>query len=210
MGVATIGSALANRRGELNLEKGRAAEMIGMSRTTYSSYEQDAQRPSVDVFPALAHFLQVSIEEFLSLYGATCIAAARTSLARAGSGPRGQGGDEAPETSPLVSVDDPVGSQASSPESSSAKSATEATSPPERSQSLIAPEISLELDEVRQGSPESPESPELPAEKADQMRTNDHPFDPWLSPLTAKLPSSKGARKGSGHKNKKKKKGKKD
>jgi len=80
MSAATIGSALAEKRLELGLEKGRAADMIGMSRTTYSSYEQDAQRPSADVFPALARFLDISIEELLTLYGATCVAALRTSL----------------------------------------------------------------------------------------------------------------------------------
>jgi transcriptional regulator with XRE-family HTH domain len=79
MGVATIGTALAERRSELKIEKGQAAEKIGMSRTTYSSYEQDAQRPSVDVFPALAEFLNISIEDLFSLYGATCVAAARAS-----------------------------------------------------------------------------------------------------------------------------------
>lgn len=82
MSVATIGSALAEKRRELGLEKGQAADKIGMSRTTYSSYEQDAQRPSVDVFPALAEFLAISMEELLSLYGATCVAAVRPSLER--------------------------------------------------------------------------------------------------------------------------------
>jgi transcriptional regulator with XRE-family HTH domain len=79
----TIGSSLGKRRLELELEKGQAAEKIGMSRTTYSSYERDTQRPSVDVFPALAEFLGVDMEDFLVLYGATCIAAARASLVRA-------------------------------------------------------------------------------------------------------------------------------
>lgn len=82
MSVATIGSALAEKRSELGLEKGQAADKIGMSRTTYSSYEQDAQRPSVDVFPALAEFLSVSMEELLALYGATCVAAIRPALER--------------------------------------------------------------------------------------------------------------------------------
>ncbi|MCU1364249.1 MAG: Helix-turn-helix domain [Acidimicrobiaceae bacterium] len=82
MSIATIGSALRERRQELGLEKGQAADKIGMSRTTYSSYEQDAQRPSVDVFPALAGFLEISIEELLVLYGATCVAAVRPSLDR--------------------------------------------------------------------------------------------------------------------------------
>ena len=82
MTIATIGSALAERRAFLGLEKGQAADKIGMSRTTYSSYEQDAQRPSVDVFPALAGFLEISMEELLTLYGATCVAAVRPSLQR--------------------------------------------------------------------------------------------------------------------------------
>lgn len=82
MSASTIGSALVARRTELGLEKGQAADKIGMSRTTYSSYEQDAQRPSVDVFPALAEFLNISIEELLKLYGATCIAAVRPALQR--------------------------------------------------------------------------------------------------------------------------------
>ena len=80
MSQATIGSALVERRRELGLEKGQAADKIGMSRTTYSSYEQDAQRPSVDVFPALAQFLDVSMEDLLTLYGATCVAAVRPML----------------------------------------------------------------------------------------------------------------------------------
>src|ERR1700722_8543137 len=82
MSVATIGSALAKKRTELGLDKGEAAERVGMSRTSYSSYEQDSQRPSVDVFPALAKFLSISIEDLLVLYGATCVAAARSSLGR--------------------------------------------------------------------------------------------------------------------------------
>jgi transcriptional regulator with XRE-family HTH domain len=79
----TIGSELAKRRLALGLEKGQAADRIGMSRTTYSSYERDTQRPSVDVFPALANFLAVGMEEFFALYGATCIAVVRESLERA-------------------------------------------------------------------------------------------------------------------------------
>lgn len=82
MNEPTIGSALVQRRQELGLAKGQAADNIGMSRTTYSSYEQDAQRPSVDVFPGLATFLGVSMEEFLVLYGATCVAAVREPLER--------------------------------------------------------------------------------------------------------------------------------
>jgi transcriptional regulator with XRE-family HTH domain len=82
MSPATIGSALIEQRQKLGLDKSQAAEKIGMSRTTYSSYELDTQRPSVDVFPALAEFLHVSTEELLTLYGATSIAVARLSLTR--------------------------------------------------------------------------------------------------------------------------------
>jgi transcriptional regulator with XRE-family HTH domain len=94
MGVATIGSALVEKRLELGLDKGQAAEVIGMSRTTYSSYEQDSQRPSVDVFPALAEFLGISTESLLTLYGATCIAAIRPSLERVASH-QGEAGEAA-------------------------------------------------------------------------------------------------------------------
>ena len=80
MTTETIGSALVARRQKLGIDKGQAADKIGMSRTTYSSYEQDKQRPSVDVFPALAHFLEVGIEDFLLLYGATAIVAVRPAL----------------------------------------------------------------------------------------------------------------------------------
>jgi len=103
MSAATIGSALADKRRELGLEKGRAANKIGMSRTTYSSYEQDAQRPSVDVFPALAKFLDISIEELLTLYGATCVAALRSSLElMMSNNPDGRVETESPAESPPV------------------------------------------------------------------------------------------------------------
>lgn len=79
---ATIGSALVERRQKLGLSRVRAADQIGMSRTTYSSYEHDTQRPSVDVIPVLAGFLDISIDDFLILYGATSVAAVRPSLER--------------------------------------------------------------------------------------------------------------------------------
>jgi len=82
MGSATIGSSLKNRRRELGIDQSDAAEKIGMSRTTFSSYERDLQRPSAEVLPALAQFLGVTIEEMLTLYGATCIEALRPSLER--------------------------------------------------------------------------------------------------------------------------------
>ncbi len=78
----TIGRALRTRRALLGLDQRDAATRIGMSRTTYSSYERDTQRPSVDVLPSIADFLEVSIDDVLSLYGASAIAAARTALGR--------------------------------------------------------------------------------------------------------------------------------
>jgi transcriptional regulator with XRE-family HTH domain len=80
MGTATIGSTLKYRRGELGIDQADAAARIGMSRTTFSSYERDLQRPSAEVLPALARFLDVTIDEMLVLYGATCIAALRAQL----------------------------------------------------------------------------------------------------------------------------------
>ena len=80
MSSQTIGLALSAKRQKLRIDKGQAADRIGMSRTTYSSYEQDRQRPSVDVFPSLAKFLEVSMEDFLILYGATAIVAVRPAL----------------------------------------------------------------------------------------------------------------------------------
>lgn len=70
------------RRRELGIDQREASALIGMSRTTYSSYERDVQRPSADVFPAIASFLAVSMDELLALYGTTCIAAIRSSLDR--------------------------------------------------------------------------------------------------------------------------------
>jgi transcriptional regulator with XRE-family HTH domain len=80
MEAATIGSALGRRRRDLGIGQNDAATLIGMSRTTFSSYERDLQRPSVEVLPALAKFLGVTIEEILVLYGATCIEALRPAL----------------------------------------------------------------------------------------------------------------------------------
>jgi transcriptional regulator with XRE-family HTH domain len=82
MEFATIGSALSSRRKSLNIDQARAAAIIGMSRTTFSSYERDLQRPSAEVLPSLAQFLQISIEDILTLYGGTCIEALRPALER--------------------------------------------------------------------------------------------------------------------------------
>lgn len=93
MSSLTIGESLVARREQLGLDKGRAADQIGMSRTTYGAYEANRQRPSVSVFPALAEFLDVDMEYFLELYGATMILAARPALQRVLATP-GDGADE--------------------------------------------------------------------------------------------------------------------
>ncbi len=80
MTAETIGTALVQRRRQLNIGMAEAAARIAMSRTTYSSYEHDRQRPSVDVLPVLADFLNVSTNQLLALYGATSIAVIRPSL----------------------------------------------------------------------------------------------------------------------------------
>jgi transcriptional regulator with XRE-family HTH domain len=84
MSDETIGRALRTRRAQLGFDQKEAATRIGMSRTTFSSYERDTQRPSVDVLPAIADFLEISIDDVLALFGASAIAAARTALGRSG------------------------------------------------------------------------------------------------------------------------------
>ena len=75
-----IGDALLARRKQRRLDQGRAAAEIGVSPSTYRSYEKNTQRPSVNVFPSLAKFLGLEIEDFLPLYAATVIFALRPAL----------------------------------------------------------------------------------------------------------------------------------
>jgi transcriptional regulator with XRE-family HTH domain len=82
MTEATIGDALLAKRKQRRLDQGRAAAEIGVSPSTYRSYEKNTQRPSVNVFPLLSKFLGLEIEEFLPLYGATVIFALRPALER--------------------------------------------------------------------------------------------------------------------------------
>lgn len=70
---------MAKRR-ERRLDQGRAAAEIGVSPSTYRSYEKNTQRPSVNVFPLLAKFLGLEMEEFLTLYATTVIFALRPAL----------------------------------------------------------------------------------------------------------------------------------
>lgn len=108
--TATIGSALRNRRRELGIDQKDAAAQIGMSRTTFSSYERDLQRPSAEVLPPLAGFLDVTIEEMLTLYGATCIEALRPQLERLTSS------ELVTHAAPVVIDDEPAAVDESSPE----------------------------------------------------------------------------------------------
>jgi DNA-binding XRE family transcriptional regulator len=80
--AANIGEALLAKRKERRLDQGRASAEIGVSPSTYRSYERNTQRPSVNVFPPLAKFLGLEIEEFLPLYAATVIFALRPALER--------------------------------------------------------------------------------------------------------------------------------
>ena len=82
MEKTTLGQALVERRIELAIDKGRAAAMIGVTRATYAAYESDSRRLAMDGLPALRTFLGVSVEDFLELYGATCVAQARVTLMR--------------------------------------------------------------------------------------------------------------------------------
>jgi transcriptional regulator with XRE-family HTH domain len=77
-----IGDALLARRKQRRLDQGRAAAEIGVSPSTYRSYEKNTQRPSVNVFPSLSKFLGLEIEDFLPLYAATVIFALRPALER--------------------------------------------------------------------------------------------------------------------------------
>ena len=82
MEKTTLGQALIERRIELGVDKASAAKSIGVTRATYAAYESDLRRLSVDVLPALRAFLDVAVEDFLDLYGATCVAQARVIILR--------------------------------------------------------------------------------------------------------------------------------
>ena len=80
MGPLTIGAALGERRRELGLDQSKAANAIGVNRSTYAAYERDARRLSAEVLRPLAEFLALSLEEILKLYAATCVTQARRVL----------------------------------------------------------------------------------------------------------------------------------
>ena len=199
------------KRRVLGLAKGQAADKIGMSRTTYSSYERDAQRPSVDVFPTLAGFLDISIEELLALYGATCVAAVRSSLERVMSNPQdGSEETKSSEESPSV-IEVPARAQAGT-------SYERLTIPPKVLESIstvVTPEVSgVAESEKPQESEELLESSEVREEQTVRLGREAHAEEPAnvgsvvfeLSPFALKTPKSESREKSSGHKKKKKKK----
>jgi transcriptional regulator with XRE-family HTH domain len=209
MSAATIGSALVEKRRVLGLAKGQAADKIGMSRTTYSSYERDAQRPSVDVFPALAGFLDISIEELLALYGATCVAAVRSSLERVMSNP--QDGKEKTESS------EELPSAIEVPDRAESRTPNERLTIPREGFESISTVVTPEAVEVAE-SEESQESEEAQEEQTGPSGREAHAEEPAnvgsvvfeLSPFALKTPKSESREKSSGHKKKKKKKQKKN
>ena len=80
MATTTIGRALAARRRDTGLDLEAAAARLGVSRSTYSSYERGTRRPSPENLRAVAVFLDVTIDTVLDLYGATCVEQARRVL----------------------------------------------------------------------------------------------------------------------------------
>jgi transcriptional regulator with XRE-family HTH domain len=211
MSVATIGSALVEKRRDFGLAKGQAADKIGVSRTTYSSYEQDAQRPSVDVFPALAEFLDIAIEELLALYGATCVTIVRSSLERVMLNP--QGGSEETESSEELpsAIEEPARAQSETSYAMLTKApdvvesiSNVATSDVAESEESQASEELLESAEVRE---EQPVPFERRAYLEEPAIVGSVAFEP--TPFTVKVPKSESGEKSSGHKKKKKKKQKK-
>jgi transcriptional regulator with XRE-family HTH domain len=131
MEFATIGSALSSRRKTLNIDQARAAAIIGMSRTTFSSYERDLQRPSAEVLPSLAEFLEISIEDILTLYGGTCIAALRPSLEQFLAAHDADGSDppSVKDAAPLSSTPDPIRSIAPAAPTDTADDSGESAAP---------------------------------------------------------------------------------
>ena len=80
MASLTIGRALAARRRDTGLDQETVAASLGVSRSTYASYERGTRRPSAETLRAVALFLDVSIDAVLDLYGATCVEQARRVL----------------------------------------------------------------------------------------------------------------------------------
>jgi transcriptional regulator with XRE-family HTH domain len=123
---STIGTALRARRDSLHIDQARAAAMVGMSRTSYSSYERDLQRPSVEVLPGLAQFLDVSTDDVLTLYGGTCIEAIRPALEQLLASPE----SSTPERAP-VSDETPTQTTPETPVIHDSRAASEEPSRPE-------------------------------------------------------------------------------
>ena len=176
-----------------------------MSRTTYSSYEQDTQRPSADVFPAIARFLDISIEELLTLYGATCVAALRLSLESLTSdlpnGSNDEGGSEEPQA------------ETEAPERTESEADNEklATSPEEFESmvTVVTPNASDGVDSMDLSDPGEPQV--IETEQSDRESETEEPEDneavvTEMSYFIESTPKPGSREKSSSHKKKKKKK----
>ncbi len=215
MGGPTIGSALVEKRAELGLEKGQAADKIGMSRTTYSSYEQDAQRPSVDVFPALAGFLDITIEELLVLYGASCIVAVRSSMERVMSNHRVRGDEEAEISgkSPLTNMSPQMKRGVPYEGTAMAPKGPEST-PPDTTPKVPDQLESEEFEEPGEILESTDVRGEMvpPLEREGDVKESTVIGSVFSEPslFVIKMPKSEGSERSSGHKKKKSKKQKKN
>ncbi|UOO43816.1 helix-turn-helix transcriptional regulator (plasmid) [Priestia megaterium] len=65
--VEFLGSRIQNSRERKGLNAKEAAELIGVSRSTWSLYESDKRTPSVDTLKLIAENLEVSTDYLLGL-----------------------------------------------------------------------------------------------------------------------------------------------
>jgi transcriptional regulator with XRE-family HTH domain len=162
MNEATIGRTLTKKREELGITRVQAAGEVGMSRTTYSSYERDTQRPSIGVFPALAAFLNVTIEELLTLYGATAIAVLRPTLEKVLAEPDESSSHLVESNEELMVVDEPywLGPAAAIPGPRAVQDVPDVPGVPEVPDESDLPDVP-EVPEVPK-VPDAPDVPEIP------------------------------------------------
>ena len=66
-----LSEALRDRREQLGLTQEQAAEQIGVSRQTFLAWEREDRKPTVDAYRGIASFLDITIEEFFALLGAS-------------------------------------------------------------------------------------------------------------------------------------------
>jgi transcriptional regulator with XRE-family HTH domain len=208
---ATIGSTLTKKREELGITRVQAAGEVGMSRTTYSSYERDTQRPSIGVFPALAAFLNVTIEELLTLYGATAIAVLRPTLEKVLAEPDEFSSHLVESNEELMVVDEPywLGPAAAIPGPRAVQDVPDVPGVPEVPDESDLPDVP--------GVPEVPDESDLPdvPEVPEVPKVPDAPDVPEIpdAPDAPDVPEVPFVKSGQAHeyelKPKKKRKGKK-